>query len=168
MKKIYRSIAVTVLAALMALPMVVRAEDNRLLVKEIEVTGLKDPKDVRLYVGETYKNVLDRYANITFKAKLPDTNKYVDMELKAVGFYSQGQGYPEHKLSDDVWPFDKTQDGLKLNKDKMKFKTVFTFAFKEPDLYDKYQFNSTDAENTELVFDNGTKKLSSSRTEISS
>ena len=169
MKKIYRSIAVTVLAALMALPMVVRAEDNRLLVKEIEVTGLKDPKDVRLYVGETYKNVLDRYANITFKAKLPDTNKYVDMELKAVGFYSQGQGYNAQRLkSDYVWPFDKTQDGLKLNKDKMKFKTVFTLAFKEPDLYDKYQFNSTDAENTELVFDNGTKKLSSSRTEISS
>lgn len=33
MKKIYRSIAVTVLAALMALPMVVRAEeDNRKIV----------------------------------------------------------------------------------------------------------------------------------------
>lgn len=169
MKRIYRSIAVTVLAALMALPMVVRAEDTRPIIQEIEVEGLTGPNDLRLYVGEKSEDVRDRYKKtITFRAKLPGSGR-ADMELKAVGFYSQGQGYLEQKLSDDVWPFEKTQDGLKLNKDKMKFKTVFTLAFKDPKLYANYQFLSknTDDKNTKLVFKGSGEKVSSARVENS-
>lgn len=160
MKKIYRSIAVTVLAALMALPMVVRAEDTRPIIQEIKVEGLTGLEDVRLYVGETSKNVLDRYANITFKAKLPGTNDvYADMKLKAVGFYKDEPAYHKDELASlGVWPFDETQNGWEFNKDKTNFYTVFTFEFKDHSLYKKYQFESknTDDKNTKLVFQNGT------------
>ncbi len=167
MKKIYRSIAVTVLAALMALPMVVRAEDTRPIIQEIGVEGLTGPEDVRLYVGETSKNVLDRYANITFKAKLPGTNDvYADMKLKAVGFYKDEPAYHKDELASlGVWPFDETQNGWEFNKDKTNFYTVFTFEFKDHSLYKKYQFESknTDDKNTKLVFQNG-KTAESRRT----
>jgi hypothetical protein len=57
MKKIYRSIAVTVLAALMALPMVVRAEDK--IVNTIYVTNPDASALHRLYVGQSKEDVLN-------------------------------------------------------------------------------------------------------------
>ena len=86
MKRIYRSIAVTVLAALMALPMVVMAEDktvNEIVVKQKDgvVEGLTPS-----YLGETPEKMMERF-NKDFEFTTTIDGTSYQLEVKSIELY---------------------------------------------------------------------------------
>lgn len=140
MKRMYRSIAVTVLAALMALPMVVRAEDTRKKITKIYVEGLSSQQDVKLYVGEKPSDVLERYGKYTFKAELPSGGS-ADVKLRSAKFYTDEnmQNESQEKI---VWPFKKSANGLEYEASKTNFYVGFELVLKDEELYKTYQFDN--------------------------
>lgn len=141
MKRMYRSIAVTVLAALMALPMVVRAEDTRKKITKIYVEGLSSQQDVKLYVGEKPSDVLERYGKYTFKAELPDSSEKPVVELRSVKFYTDASMINESQ-EEAVWPFKKSANGLEYDAGKQNFRVGFELVLANKDLYENYQFDN--------------------------
>lgn len=91
MKRMYRSIAVTVLAALMALPMVVRAEDKTEISK-VEVTAnqaFKIDEAFRSYVGEKVSESVKRTKEgLVFKAKVNNGADTVNFTVRELNFLS--------------------------------------------------------------------------------
>ncbi|KFA56854.1 hypothetical protein [Mageeibacillus indolicus] len=86
MKRMYRSIAVTVLAALMALPMVVMAEDktvNEIVVKQKDgvVEGLTPS-----YLGETPEKMMERF-NKDFEFTTTIDGTSYQLEVKSIELY---------------------------------------------------------------------------------
>lgn len=116
MKKIYRSIAVTVLAALMALPMVVRAEDK--IVNTIYVTKPDASALHRLYVGQSKEDVLNEInkeiqdGKLKFQGGFPNSIEKVDLKVTGVRL-KVNNGADEFQ---EVWPFKKVGKGYIYDK----------------------------------------------------
>ena len=141
MKKIYRSIAVTVLAALMALPMVVRAEDKK-VVKEIVVTRKKGLVEslTPSYLGEDIKTMVDRF-NKDFEFKT--TIEGVDYQLKvnSIKLYRHAKGGAT-----------KDADSIKKGSDNDSFpvKKDIELVFTEDSSYETLKFGTNPNNNTKL------------------
>ncbi|KFA57081.1 hypothetical protein [Mageeibacillus indolicus] len=91
MKRIYRSIAVTVLAALMALPMVVRAEDK--IVKEIVVKQIDGVVEdlTPSYLGETPEKMMERF-NKDFEFTTTIDGTPYQLEVKSIELFRHVNG----------------------------------------------------------------------------
>ena len=136
MKRKYRSIAVTVLAALMALPMVVRAEDTK-IVTTIYVTNPDAPALHRLYVGQSTADVLKEINKLEFKGEIPGGDlvdlKVTDVRLKG----NNGGSVPQ-----EVWPFKKADNGnIEVDSTKLPGRLELIFNFVETDKGYKFDAN---------------------------
>lgn len=137
MKKIYRSIAVTVLAALMALPMVVRAEDKK-VVKEVQVTFLKDT-GMHSYIGETNEDLLKRMnKELKFEAVIDGVNERPELEVIEVKLQSEGTR-KEYKGA--IWPFKQNGNDIEYEPEPKLKQRYFELTFKKRDVGAKYEFD---------------------------
>ena len=141
MKKIYRSIAVTVLAALMALPMVVRAEDkivNTIYVTKPDVSALN-----RLYVGQSKEDVLKEInkeiqdGKLKFQGGFPNSIEKVDLKVTEVRLKADKGG----KEPTEVWPFKKDGNNYVLDNNALAISLQLSFNFVESDK--GYEFAKT-------------------------
>lgn len=141
MKKIYRSIAVTVLAALMALPMVVRAEDK--IVNTIYVTNNGSTALNRLYVGQSTADVLAEInkeigtGKLKFEGEIPGKG-LVDLKVTGVRLKANnGSSEPS-----EVRPFKKVDNGYIYDKgDKTTQLTGLELSFDFVDSDKGYKFD---------------------------
>lgn len=137
MKRIYRSIAVTVLAALMALPMVVRAEDKK-VVKEVQVTFLKDT-GMHSYIGETNEDLLKRMnKELKFEAVIDGVNERPELEVIEVKLQSEGTR-KEYKGA--IWPFKQNGNDIEYEPEPKLKQRYFELTFKKRDVGAKYEFD---------------------------
>lgn len=137
MKKIYRSIAVTVLAALMALPMVVRAEDKK-KVKEVQVTFLKDT-GMHSYIGETKEDLLKRMnKELKFEAVIDGVGERPELEVIEVKLQSEGTR-KEYKGA--IWPFKQNGNDIEYEPEPKLKQRYFELTFKERAVGAKYEFD---------------------------
>ncbi len=135
MKRIYRSIAVTVLAALMALPMVVRAEDKK-KVKEVQVTFLKDT-GMHSYIGETNEDLLKRMNDeLKFEAVI-DGAENQELEVIEVKLQSKVE---KKAYEGPIWPFKQNGNNIEYENDlKLECRKI-ELTFKDKGLSEKYEF----------------------------
>lgn len=137
MKKIYRSIAVTVLAALMALPMVVRAEEKK-VVKEVQVTFLKDT-GMNSYIGETNADLLERMnKELKFEAVIDGVNERPELEVIEVKLQSE-RTRKEYKGA--IWPFKQNGNDIEYEPEPKLKQRYFELTFKKRDVGAKYEFD---------------------------
>lgn len=154
MKRMYRSIAVTVLAALMALPMAVRAEDKTEISK-VEVTAnqaFKIDEAFRSYVGEKVSESVKRIKDgLIFKAKVNGADDIL-LTVKDVKLYKSNDKICEE--GELVWPFKQTGSKFEYDPAESPNKIEVELAFEKQNDSTKYSFSDS----IELM--NGGKKIS--------
>ncbi|PNH18371.1 hypothetical protein B7R76_05885 [Mageeibacillus indolicus] len=157
MKRIYRSIAVTVLAALMALPMVVRAEeDNRKIVQEINVRrnpqsgGLVD-NPTFTYLGETPKTMRERL-NTEFNFETTIGGETYKLEVRSIEFFRTEIIKGNKKISTATRIDKNSETGVYPSKMSL------VLAFKEKENHKNFKF-TTDPPYTSLKIGGETKVI---------
>lgn len=158
MKKIYRSIAVTVLAALMALPMVVRAEeDNRKIVQEINVSrnpqsgGLVD-NPTFTYLGETPKTMKERL-NDEFNFETTIGGETYKLEVRSIEFLRTEIIKGNKKISTATRIDKNSETGVYPSKMSL------VLAFKDRVNHKNFKFNTTVPPYTSLKIGGETKVI---------
>lgn len=155
MKRMYRSIAVTVLAALMALPMAVRAEDKT-EISTVEVTAnqaFKIDEAFRSYVGEKVSESVKRTKEgLVFKAKVNNGADTVNFTVKGVKLSKPNGNICEG--DELVWPFKQTGSKFEYDPAESPNKVEVELAFEKGEDSAKYSFSDS----IELM--NGNKKIS--------